>query len=79
MSKLSAALDEARRSAEGAERKLRASLKRGGVELPSLGVDRPGYVTGVVLVELGRARPDVALRLAELIDEGVNARDGRPA
>jgi hypothetical protein len=45
-----------------------------GSPLPSLGVDLGSAVTGTVLVELGRARPDVVATMAELISDGVKAR-----
>lgn len=41
---------------------LRAALDGAGIVLPSLGVDP--QMSTVRLVELGRIRPDVALRLA---------------
>ncbi|MFJ9376816.1 hypothetical protein [Streptomyces sp. NPDC101455] len=45
---------------------LRAALDRVGIVLPSLGVD-PQPSPRVRLVELGRVRPDVALRLAHAL------------
>lgn len=41
---------------------LRAALDRVGIVLPSLGVDP--QMSTVRLIQLGRIRPDVALRLA---------------
>ncbi|MHC3471210.1 hypothetical protein ACYF6T_21285 [Streptomyces sp. 7R007] len=45
---------------------LRAALDRVGIVLPSLGVD-PQSTPRLRLVELGRVRPDVALRLAHAL------------
>ncbi|WP_416976591.1 hypothetical protein [Streptomyces sp. T028] len=47
---------------------LRAALDRAGIVLPSLGVD-PGSPS-LRLVELGRVRADVALRLAHALQPG---------
>lgn len=47
---------------------LRAALDRAGIVLPSLGVD-PGSPS-LRLVELGRVRADVALRLAHALHPG---------
>ncbi|MFE0458444.1 hypothetical protein ACFW1A_04175 [Kitasatospora sp. NPDC058965] len=77
MSRLNAALRASRSQATAAEQKLRAALTRAGVVLPSLCVDVTGPVTGVTLVELGRASAETAEALADLILEGVNARHGR--
>jgi hypothetical protein len=66
---LSSAVD-----AEDAEQALREALTSAGITLPSLGID---YVCGIAsptaLVELGRARPDVAMRLTEVIRKGTQA------
>ncbi|PYC87894.1 hypothetical protein C7C46_02315 [Streptomyces tateyamensis] len=77
MSRLSDAVAASRSQATAAECKLRAALARAGVVLPSLCVDRTGMVTGVTLVELGRATAETTEVLADLILEGVNARNGR--
>ncbi|MGJ5895165.1 hypothetical protein ACSCBZ_24895 [Streptomyces niveiscabiei] len=47
---------------------LRTALDRAGIVLPSLGVD-PGSPS-LGLVELGRIRADVALRLAYALQQG---------
>ncbi|MER6186824.1 hypothetical protein [Streptomyces sp. NPDC001652] len=51
---------------------LRAALDRAGIVLPSLGVD-PQDTPRVRLVELGRIRPDVAMRLADALMRGAAA------
>ncbi|OPG03064.1 hypothetical protein B1R27_30060 [Streptomyces sp. GKU 895] len=48
---------------------LRAALDRAGIVFPSLAVDPQG-TPRVRLVELGRVRPDVAMRLAEALQRG---------
>lgn len=51
------------------------ALARAGIVLPSLGVDQvPVIGSGVFLVELGRARPDVIAQLAAVVRLGVEAR-----
>ncbi|AYG82708.1 hypothetical protein DWB77_04894 [Streptomyces hundungensis] len=52
---------------------LKAALGQSGIVLPSLGID-DGSSLG--LVNLGRVRPDVALRLAALLGEGPGTRPG---
>ncbi|MFI5684684.1 hypothetical protein [Streptomyces sp. NPDC051636] len=47
---------------------LRAALSRAGIVLPSLAVDAGSPALG--LVELGRVRADVAMRLAEALRKG---------
>lgn len=47
---------------------LRATLSRAGIVLPSLAADAGSPVLG--LVELGRVRADVAMRLAEALRQG---------
>ncbi|UIX33182.1 hypothetical protein [Streptomyces sp. GQFP] len=47
---------------------LRAALDQLGIVLPSLGVDAASPALG--LVELGRVRADVALRLAHTLRHG---------
>ncbi|MET7679409.1 hypothetical protein [Streptomyces sp. NPDC005423] len=48
---------------------LRAALDQAGIVLPSLAVD-PQPSARVRLVELGRIRPDVAMRLADALQRG---------
>ncbi|XUL89722.1 hypothetical protein ACQ86D_26405 [Streptomyces galilaeus] len=48
---------------------LRAALDRAGIVLPSLAVD-PQATPRVRLVDLGRVRPDVAMRLADALQQG---------
>lgn len=48
---------------------LRAALDQAGIVLPSLAVD-PQETVRVRLVELGRVRPDVAMRLADALQRG---------
>ncbi|MET8453711.1 hypothetical protein [Streptomyces sp. NPDC005209] len=50
---------------------LRAALHEAGLVLPSLGVDP--QPSSVRLIELGRVRPDVALRLATALQRGAAA------
>ncbi|MEU6376830.1 hypothetical protein [Streptomyces sp. NPDC046909] len=45
---------------------LRAALDRAGIILPSLAVDP--QLSTVRLIELGRVRPDVAMRLATALN-----------
>ncbi|MDH6130425.1 hypothetical protein [Kitasatospora sp. GP82] len=53
---------------------LLGALSLAGVVLPSLGVDQvPVFGSGVCLVELGRARPDVVAQLAVVIRRGADA------
>lgn len=71
-STLSRVTAESRRAAADALDDLRAVLALAGIRLPSLGVDwRSGTRTGAFLVDLGAVRPDVALRLVELLREGL--------
>ncbi|WP_328441739.1 hypothetical protein OHA71_42740 [Streptomyces sp. NBC_00444] len=51
---------------------LRATLDRAGIVFPSLGVD-PQETPRVRLLELGRVRPDVAMRLADALRRGAAA------
>ncbi|MER7927046.1 hypothetical protein ABTY96_28470 [Streptomyces sp. NPDC096057] len=51
---------------------LRAALDQVGIVLPSLGVD-PQPSPRFRLVELGRVRPDVAMRLADALQRGAAA------
>ncbi|WP_033284805.1 hypothetical protein [Streptomyces sp. NRRL F-525] len=54
-----------------AVKSLRQALAEAGIVLPSLGVDC--VHPGLKLVELGRVRADVAVRLAEAVRRGVRA------
>ncbi|MFF2653203.1 hypothetical protein [Streptomyces sp. NPDC058045] len=55
---------------EAAVKELRGALDRAAVTIPSLGVDFGAFTYDQPLVELGRIRPDIALRLAEVISRG---------
>ncbi|MFG3053856.1 hypothetical protein ACGFZP_23285 [Kitasatospora sp. NPDC048239] len=48
------------------------ALATANIVLPSSGVDSPSLFTGEVPVELGRARPEVVVRLAALIRRGTD-------
>ncbi|MEU3546290.1 hypothetical protein [Streptomyces longwoodensis] len=48
---------------------LRAALDRAGIVLPSLAVD-PSSTSRLTLVDLGRVRVDVAVRLAHALQRG---------
>ncbi|MEV7793434.1 hypothetical protein AB0O68_15785 [Streptomyces sp. NPDC087512] len=50
---------------------LRAALDRAGIVLPSLAVDAAS--PSLALVDLGRVRADVALRLADALQKGAAA------
>ncbi|MFF2039764.1 hypothetical protein ACFVVX_05010 [Kitasatospora sp. NPDC058170] len=58
--------------ARAAVAELTDALASASIVLPSVGVDSPSLFTGEVLVELGRARPDVVIRLAALIRRGTD-------
>ncbi|MDH6109753.1 hypothetical protein P3T36_005446 [Kitasatospora sp. MAP12-15] len=75
MSRLSEITAARRKQAAFAVGKLGSALARAGVALPSVGVDWQSVLTGEVLVDLGRARSDVVVMIAELILEGLDARD----
>ncbi|WP_344437906.1 hypothetical protein [Kitasatospora nipponensis] len=62
-----------RQAAADAVDELRAALAGGDIVLPSLGVDHQSPFTGVVLVELGCARPDVVRQMARAIRRGTAA------
>ncbi|GGU13425.1 hypothetical protein [Streptomyces violascens] len=53
-----------------ATEQLRAALTRAGIVLPSLGLDDGGSLG---LINLGRVRADVAIRLAVRLDKGHDA------
>ncbi|WP_280724907.1 hypothetical protein [Kitasatospora sp. MAA4] len=53
---------------------LLAVLRAAGITLPSLGLDTVSGFTGTVLIELGRARPDVVAAITALLRDGLNAR-----
>jgi hypothetical protein len=59
-----------RQEAEEAVRALAEALTAARIVLPSLRVDPCPAFTGAVLVELGRARPEVVRRLAAVIAKG---------
>ncbi|MDH6113920.1 hypothetical protein P3T36_002741 [Kitasatospora sp. MAP12-15] len=75
MSILSRQIHAQRQQARIAVTKLTAALTRAGSPLPSVGIDPASALTGTVLVDLGRARSDVVIQIAELILEGLDARD----
>ncbi|MGK4580509.1 hypothetical protein [Kitasatospora sp. HPMI-4] len=53
---------------------LAGALTMAGIVLPSLGVDwRAARLSGVALIELGAARPDVVTRLATVIRRGARS------
>lgn len=74
MSILSRQLTAQRQEARSAVMKLTDALARAGTSLPSVGLDPASGLTGVVLVDLGRARADVVVAIAELVTEGLDAR-----
>ncbi|AUG78108.1 hypothetical protein CFP65_3308 [Kitasatospora sp. MMS16-BH015] len=61
------------RKARSALEEFRSATEAAGCPLPSLAVDSPSVVTGLVLVLLGGALPDVITRLAKVIRAGVAA------
>ncbi|MDH6137717.1 hypothetical protein P3T37_007150 [Kitasatospora sp. MAA4] len=74
MHPLKAVIEQALRRATDAVAELREALALDGAVLPSLCVDSVGEITGIVLVDLGRIRPDVAVHLAGLVRDGVKYR-----
>ncbi|GAA1959202.1 hypothetical protein [Kitasatospora viridis] len=53
---------------------LLALLHLAGIPLPSVGVDwQSGQATGVFLIDLGAARPDVVERLVTVLRVGLNS------
>ncbi|MFC5665390.1 hypothetical protein ACFP3U_20710 [Kitasatospora misakiensis] len=60
-----------RRQARTACEALREVAEAAGCQLPSLGVDSPSLITGEVLVDLGRARPDSVLNLVDVLRVGL--------
>ncbi|WP_035799059.1 hypothetical protein [Kitasatospora mediocidica] len=68
-------LRDQRERADHALARLRAALRLAGLVLPSLGPDHQSSLTGVVLIELGAVRPDIAEQLADLIARGVGNAD----
>jgi len=56
--------------AELALTELKAALTGAGITLPSLGIDYVPAIGGMMLVSLGRARPDVVQALAAVILKG---------
>ncbi|WP_329563181.1 hypothetical protein [Kitasatospora sp. NBC_01266] len=72
--------EEARADARNAVEALRAVLAEAGLNLPSLGEDwHEGWFTGLVLVDLGRAHPDVVRRIVALLRDGLAARAQQPS
>jgi hypothetical protein len=69
---------QTRREAADACDDLIATLAAADVKLPSVAVDwQSAATTGVVLIDLGAARPDVVVQLIDVIREGVRARRAR--
>lgn len=62
--------DDAWTAADEAVRRLAAALDQAGIVLPSLSTDRYPTLSGMVLVDLGRARPDTVRRLAAAVARG---------
>ncbi|MDH6109367.1 hypothetical protein P3T36_000139 [Kitasatospora sp. MAP12-15] len=70
MSQLGKIMAEKRKQAADALSELIAALASAGVVLPSAGVEWQSVLTGEVLIDLGRARPDVITLLAKVIRAG---------
>lgn len=68
--RLPEARNKARKEAVRAAQELHSALAANGITLPSLDVERADPFIGVVLVDLGRARPDVVRKLAEALMRG---------
>ncbi|MFI9363954.1 hypothetical protein ACIG5E_23300 [Kitasatospora sp. NPDC053057] len=69
---------ESRREAADAHDDLVATLAAADVKLPSIAVDwQCAATTGVALINLGAARPDVIVQLTDVIRDGVRARWAR--
>ncbi|MGW2376120.1 hypothetical protein [Kitasatospora sp. NPDC001683] len=67
-----------RREAADACDDLIATLTAADVKLPSVAVDwQCATTTGIVLIDLGAARPDVIVRLTDVLRDGVRARRAR--
>ncbi|MGW6913873.1 hypothetical protein ACWGB8_08640 [Kitasatospora sp. NPDC054939] len=61
-----------RRAAADALDDLLAVLALAGITLPSAGIDwRAGRLTGAFLIELGAARPEIVLRIVDLLRKGL--------
>ncbi|WP_051966192.1 hypothetical protein [Kitasatospora mediocidica] len=73
-SRLAAITAQLREEATRALEDLLAVLREAGIVLPSLGLDAVSGFTGTVLIELGRARPDVIAAITALLRDGLNAR-----
>ncbi|MER7840923.1 hypothetical protein ABTY98_34780 [Streptomyces sp. NPDC096040] len=58
---------------QGAAEALRAALDGGGIVLPSPSLRIDPASPGLQLVELGRVRADVAVRLARALQSGTRA------
>ncbi|MDH6110848.1 hypothetical protein P3T36_004422 [Kitasatospora sp. MAP12-15] len=67
---LGRAMANPRKEAADALAELVDALRAAGITLPSLAIDWRAVCTGIVLVELGAARPDVIRRLAAVIRKG---------
>ncbi|WP_280668860.1 hypothetical protein [Kitasatospora sp. MAP12-44] len=63
--------DEATRALNG----LITTLRLADIVLPSACLDGVSGFTGTVLIDLGRARPDVVVELTALLLDGLNARE----
>jgi hypothetical protein len=74
-SRLQAHLTPQRADAEFALDMLRTALAQDGLVLPSCGLDGPSFTSGTVLVELGSARADVVLRIADLVLAGLSVEE----
>ncbi|MFJ9697942.1 hypothetical protein [Kitasatospora sp. NPDC101183] len=67
-----------RRKTADAYDDLLSTLAAADVKLPSVTVDwQSAAATGVALIDLGAARPDVVVRLVDVIRDGVRARRAR--
>ncbi|MFB7470095.1 hypothetical protein [Kitasatospora sp. NPDC056184] len=69
--KLRKIIKEQRRQATEACEALREVATAAGCPLPSLGVDSPSVITGECLVDVGRARPESVLHLADVLRVGL--------
>ncbi|GAA1236060.1 hypothetical protein GCM10009665_27830 [Kitasatospora nipponensis] len=71
---LSEVMARSRREATDAAQELRSVLAAADLALPSVALDGQSPFTGVVLVDLGRARAEVVAGIATLLREGLSAR-----
>ncbi|MDH6116411.1 hypothetical protein ABH930_000810 [Kitasatospora sp. GAS204A] len=73
-SPLARELRVARQEAADALDDFLATLTLAGVLLPSVGVNwRMGEVTGCFLIDLGAARPDVVVKLTNVMRKGIES------